>query len=596
MATRSNLAVILHADVVGSTALVHKDERVAHERIQNSFRRLSETINTYGGVTHEVRGDALVAVFGRASDGVSATLAFQVANTEQNAVLTDDIRVEIRVGIALGEVVVADNTVTGPGVVLAQRIEQLAGPGGLCISAAIHEAVPRRLPVEIKSLGDQSVKGFDEPVRVYSVSLRAGEKIPEPVNDIYSDDSEAKSSTPMLALPDKPSIAVLPFNNLSGDPEQEYFADGMTEDIITGLSRFRSLFVTARNSSFAYKGRSLDVREVARDLGVRYVLEGSVRRGGERIRITGQLIDAETGHHLWAERYDRKLEDIFAVQDEVTEAIVAAIAPEIDDVERERSQHKPPESLEAWDIYQQGLAAYHSSTEEGFGSAIEQFDSVNEIDPTFAPAYAMAAGARTRYVLHFEPDDRAEYLNEAREKAYKAITLDPRDPMCLMYDGRVHSMLDHHDVAISKVKEAIALNPNDALSHFNLGIVLCSAGCAEEAIPHIDHAMRLSPRDIFLTGMLTHRAFLLFDLERYEEAFEWVQRARLSPNPRSMTFALLTAVLTKLGRQEEARAAVKDLSAHAPGMSCVKYRENPFGRPEVMERFVDALREAGLPE
>jgi adenylate cyclase len=535
-------------------------------------------------------------VFGRASDGVSATLAFQVANTEQNAVLTDDIRPEIRIGIALGEVVLADNTVTGPGVVLAQRIEQLAEPGGLCISAAIHEAVPRRLPVEFKSLGDQSVKGFDEPVRVHAVSLRAGEKVPEAVNDVYSDDSEAKSSTPMLALPDRPSIAVLPFNNLSGDPEQEYFADGMTEDIIMVLSRFRSLFVIARNSTFAYKGRSPDVREVARDLGVRYVLEGSVRRGGERIRITGQLIDAETGNHLWAERYDRVVEDIFAVQDEVTEAIVAAIAPEIGDVERERAQRKPPDNLDAWGLHQRGLAAYYSSTEEGLRSAIEQFDRVNEVDPTFAPAFAMAAGARWRYVMHFGPDERGEYLSKALEKAYKAITLDPRDPSGLWNAGRVHSILGQHDVAISKTKEAIALNPSDAMSHYFLGAALCSAGRAEDAIPHFDHAMRLSPRDIFVTAMLTHRAFVLFDLGRYEEAFEWAQHARLSPNPRSMTFALLTAVLTKLGRLEEARAALKDLLAHAPGVSCVRYRENRFGGPEVMERFVDALRKAGLPE
>ncbi len=596
MATRVKLAVILHADVVGSTALVHKDERVAHERIQDSFRRFSAIIAAYGGLTHELRGDALVAEFARTSDGVSASLAFQLANMDQNALLTEDIRPEIRIGIALGEVVIADNTVTGPGVVLAQRIEQLAEPGGLCISAAIHEAVPRRLPVELTSLGDQSVKGFDEPVRVYSVNLTAGERIPEPVNDVYSDDTEAKSSTSKLALPDKPSIAVLPFNNLSGDPEQEYFADGMTEDIIAGLSRFRSLFVIARNSTFAYKGRSADVREVARDLGVRYVLEGSVRQRGERIRITGQLIDAETGNHLWAERYDRELEDIFAVQDEVTQAIVAAIAPEIGDVERERAQRTPPDNLDAWGLHQGGLAAFYSSTEEGLRSAIEQFDKANELDPTFAPAFAMAAEARWRYVLHFVPEDRGEYLNQAREKAYKAITLDPRDPMCLRNDGRVHCLLGHHDIAVSKVEEAIALNPNDAMSHFFLGAVLCSAGRAEEAIPHIDHAMRLSPCDIFLTGMLTHRAFLLFDLERYEEAFEWVRRASLRPNRRSMTFALLTAVLTKLGRQEEARTALNDLLAHAPGMSCAKYRGNPFGALEVMERFVAALREAGLPE
>jgi TolB-like protein/Flp pilus assembly protein TadD len=596
MATHSNLAVILHADVVGSTALVQKDERVAHERIQNSFRRLSETITAYGGVTHEVRGDALVAVFGRASDSVSATLAFQVANTEQNAVLTDDIRPEIRVGIALGEVVVADNTITGPGVVLAQRIEQLAEPGGLCISAAIHEAVPRRLPVELKSLGDQSVKGFDEPVRVYSVSLRSGEEVPEPANGVYSDDSEAKTSTPNLRLPDRPSIAVLPFNNLSGNPEQEYFADGMTEDIITGLSRFRSLFVIARNSTFAYKGKSPDVRDVARDLGVRYVLEGSVRRGGERIRITGQLVDAETGNHLWAERYDRKLEDIFAVQDEVTEAIVAAITPEIGDVERKRAQRKAPGNLDAWDLYQRGLAAYYSSTAEGLKSAIEQFDRVNEVDPTFAPAFAMAANARARYALHFIPDNRIELLNQAREKAHKGITLDPRDPTCLWTDGRVHSMLGYHDVGISKVEEAVDLNPNDAIARYFLGWTLCFAGRATEAIPHIDHAMRLSPRDIFLTGMMTYRAVALFHLERYEEALDWAQRASLSPDPRSMTLALLTAALAKLGRREEARAALKDLLAHAPGMSCARYRENPFGAPEFMERFADALRDTGLPE
>ncbi len=327
----------------------------------------------------------------------------------------------------------------------------------------------------------------------------------------------------------------------------------MTEDIITWLSRIRTLFVNARNSTFAYNGMYLDVREVARDLGVRYILEGSVRRAGERIRITGQLVDAATGNHLWAERYDRELEDIFAVQDEVTEAIVAAIAPEIGDVERERAKRKAPGNLDAWGLYQRGLAAYYLSNEDGLASAIEQFDRVNEIDPTFAPAFAMAANARARYALHFMPDNRSELLNQAREKAYKAVTLDPRDSTCLWTEGRVHSMLGRHEVAISKIEEAIALNPNDALSHHFLGWALCFGGRSEEAIPHIDHAMRLSPRDIFLTGMMTDRAFALFDLERYEEAFEWVRRASLSPNPRSMTFALLTAVLTKLGRPEEAR-------------------------------------------
>ncbi len=596
MTTQSKLAVILHADVVGSTALVHKDERIAHERMQGAFRRFSDVISSHGGVVHELRGDALVAEFGRASDAVSATLAFQRGNWTENESLTDDIRPEVRVGIALGEVVIADNTITGPGVILAQRIEQLAEVGGLCISAAIHEAVPRRLPIEFKSLGDQSLKGFDELVRVYAVSERKEKRAQEPGDTVYSDDRETKSPPSVTALPDRPSIAVLPFNNLSGDLDQEYFADGMTEDIITGLSRFRSLSVVARNSTFAYKGTSPDIRKVASDLGVRYVLDGSVRRGGERIRVTGQLIDGETGNHLWAERYDRVLEDIFAVQDEVTAEIVAAIAPEISDVERERAQRKPLGNLDAWGLYQRGLTAYYSSTEEGLKSAIEQFDQVNQIDPTFAPAFAMAAGARWRYVMHFEPDGRGEYLSQALEKAYNAIRLDPRDPIGLYQAGHVHSMLRQDDIAISKTEEAIALNPNDALSRYFLGSALHAAGRSEDAIAHIDHAIRLSPRDVWLTGMLTSRAFVLFDLERYDEAFGWAQRARLSSNPRSMTFAIWTAVLMKLGRREEARAALKDLLAHAPGMSCAKYRENPFGGPEAMGRLVDTLREAGLPE
>jgi adenylate cyclase len=273
MTIRSKLAVILHADVVGSTGLVRSDEQIAHDRIQDAFRRFSATIVRHEGTAHEIRGDALVAEFNRASDAVSAALAFQAENGAHNQELPGEIRPEVRIGIAMGEVVIGDNTLTGVGVVLAQRIEQLAEPGALCISAAVHEALPGRLPVGFTSLGDQSLKGFADPVRVYAVSLRAGEAVPEPVDDISLGDRIGQPVMPSSRFSDKPSIAVLPFNNLSSDSEQDYFADGMTEDIITGLSRFRSLFVTARNSSFAYKGMSPDVREVARDLGVRYVLE-----------------------------------------------------------------------------------------------------------------------------------------------------------------------------------------------------------------------------------------------------------------------------------------------------------------------------------
>ncbi|MCH7796691.1 MAG: adenylate/guanylate cyclase domain-containing protein, partial [Proteobacteria bacterium] len=551
------LAAILAADVVGYSRMMEADEAGTLARLKTLRSELFDPkTEQFGGRIFKNTGDGALAEFGSAVDAVQCAVEIQRRLAQRNSKEPENRRIILRIGINLGDVIVEGEDIYGDGVNVAARLEGLAEPGMVYVSGSVFDQVVGKLDAAFDDLGEQKVKNISKPVRVYRARGETGEEA------TYGDVSA------VAPLPDKPSIAVLPFNNLSGDLDQEYFADGITEDIITGLSRFRSLFVIARNSTFAYKGKSPDVREVARDLGVRYILEGSVRRVGERIRITGQLIDAGTGNHLWAERYDRELEDIFAVQDEVTEAIVAAIAPEIGDVERQRAQRKAPDNLDAWDLYQRGLVPYYASTEEGLRTAIEQFDRVNEIDPTFAPAFAMAAEARWRYVLHFVPDDRGEVLNQAREKAYKAITLDPRDPICLRNDARMHSMFGRHDVAISKIEEAIALNPNDALSHHFLGAFLCSAGRAKEAIPHIDHAMRLSPRDIFLTGMLTHRAFVLFDLERYEEAFEWVRRASLSPNPRTMTFALLTAVLTKLGRPEEARAALDDLLAHAPGMSC----------------------------
>ncbi len=369
----------------------------------------------------------------------------------------------------------------------------------------------------------------------------------------------------------------------------------MAEDIITGLSRFRSLFVTARNSTFGYKGQAPDVRAVARTLAVRYVLEGSVRRGGSRVRVTAQLVDAETGNHIWAERYDREMDDIFAIQDEVTEAIVAAIAPEISDVERARATRKPPESLDTWDLYQRGLAAFYASTEAGLSSAIAQFDEVCAADPGFAPAFAMAAGARWRHVIHFEPDNRVEILETALEKAQRATTLDPRDAVCLCHAGEVLSMLGRHEMAIPKLEEAVALNPADAVVRYFLGSVLRRAGRFDEALPHFDSAMRLSPRDVWITGMLTDKAHVLFALERYEEALRWAERARTSPNPRTMTFAVHAATLSLLGRDAEATAAVADLRAHAPNLTYTRYRENLFGTPEVMERLASGLRKHGLP-
>jgi len=329
------LAVILHADVVGSTSLVHEDESLAHQRIQGAFRCFSETIEKYHGRVRELRGDALLADFERPSDAVTAALSFQADHACYVDKLDDDIRPVVRIGIAMGEVIVADSTVTGAGVVLAQRVEQLSEPGGVCITAAIHEGMPKRMPFDLAARGEQQVKGFDELVRVYDVSLKAGGAIPEP-------EVLAQSESAAPAVPDRPSIAVLPFDNMSGDSEQEYFADGISEDLITALSKIHWFFVIARNSSFAYKGQSVDVTRVADELGVRYVIEGSVRNAGKRVRISAQLIDATTGRHVWAERYDRSLVDIFELQDEMTQTIVGAVEPELSAVEREQAARKPP--------------------------------------------------------------------------------------------------------------------------------------------------------------------------------------------------------------------------------------------------------------
>ena len=468
------LAAIFVADVVGYSRLIRSDEEGTLAALKALRADLIDPkIAQHQGRVVKLMGDGMLAEFPSVVDAVRAAVETQQAVTEHNSGLPEDKRIEFRVGINLGDIIIDGEDIQGDGVNVAARLEGLAQPGGVCISGSVHEQVRDRLDVPFEDLGEKEVKNIARPVRVWQWPNDAA-----PV--------AAATEHEPLTLPDKPSIAVLPFDNLSGDPEQEFFADGMAEDIITGLSRFRSLFVIARNSTFAYKGKSPDVREVAQDLGVRYILEGSVRRGGQRIRITAQLIDAEVGSHLWAERYDRDLEDIFAIQDEVTDAIVAAISPEIDQVERNRAQRKPPESLDAWSLYQRGLTTYHATTKESLEAAIKQFDKVNELDPGFAPAYAMAADARTRLTIHYSTGNRS-LLSQAQKKASLGITLDARDPDCLWADGKVQSYLGHHDIAVSRAEEAVVLNPNSAMAHQALAFLLGRAGRPEDAISHITH-------------------------------------------------------------------------------------------------------------
>ena len=478
------LAVILHADVAGSTRLVQQDEQLAHQRIQDAFQRFSDTIGKYHGRVKEMRGDALLAEFERASDAVSASLAFQAEQIEHIVTLNDTIRPTIRVGIAMGEVIIADNTVTGAGVVLAQRVEQLAEPGGVCVTAAIHEALPQRMPFDLNSLGEQDVKGFDEQVRVYTVGLSPDAVLPKP-------EALLQTEAEVLKLPDKPSIAVLPFLNMSGDLEQEYFSDGITEDIITELSRFHEIFVIARNSSFTFKGKSVDVSEVASKLGIQFVVEGSVRKAVDRVRITAQLIDATTGSHIWADRFDRLLEDIFVVQDEVVAAIVSTLPSQI----RQANLARPNRQLTDIRAYDLVLHASQTlSTLAGVESAITLLTQALDIDPKYALAHALLANALTLlsdYQLILKTDaTEIKIMNHAR----RAIVLDPGD-------HRVYSSLSdaclfvEADLVESRIhaERALDLNPNSTGTVAWMGYIHNCYGETELAKELCTRAIRLDP-------------------------------------------------------------------------------------------------------
>ena len=545
------LAVLLHADVVGSTALVRLDETVAHERMQNAFRRLAEVIAIHGGIAHEIRGDALVAEFSKASDAISAAIAFQSANSDHNERLSDDIRPVVRVGIALGEVVIADGTITGEGIVLAQRLEQLAEPGGACIHDAAYQTVPKRLPFTFENMGEQQLKGFDELVRAYAV--RPGP--PASPSDLVA---SSERSVDKLESPDKPSIAVLPFTNMSGDAEQEFFSDGITEDIITELSRFSMFVVIARNSSFAFKGKSVDIKEIGLSLGVDYILEGSVRKSGHRVRVTAQLIEADTGNHLWADRYDRELEDIFAVQDEVAQTIVSMLAVRMEEDALELSKRKPPRDLRAYDLWLRGNRSLDLWTAEGNTEAIELFERAIALDSTFARAHAGLAAAcqwTTSYTAWntSNRDMNAAALAHAR----RAVELDDTDYQPHVVLAWVHHMRREYEQSRRHLDVALARNPNDADNLAHRSILLTTAGEPELGRVCAEAAIRLNPfhGDFYLCFL----GASLFFLDRYEEAIAAFSQA---PDGLPEVRALVAAAYALTQRLDEAQEIIQAFIAN----------------------------------
>lgn len=595
------LAVILHADVVGSTALVQCNETLAHERIQDVFGRFSQIISAYGGAAHELRGDALVAEFARASDAVCAAVVFQRDNVRDNQTVEDGIKIALRVGIAMGEVVIADGTITGEGVVLAQRLEQIAGADGVTIQGAAYETMPKRFPFCYEGLGERTFKGFEEPIRAYRVTLEPKAIIPSPDSselaqpDSDRHPSQANTSTSVVA--EKPSIAVLPFENMSGDPEQEYFSDGITEDIITALSHFRELLVIARNTSFSFKGQAMRIDQICKELGINYILEGSVRKASNRVRVTAQLIGGHSGAHIWAERFDRNLDDIFLVQDEITNSIVTAVAPRTLNAEMERAHGKTVDDLSAWERVMRARWHINKITKADNEIAHALLDEAISFSPDLAEAYTTRAECLINDVLHVWRDDADITIAEALDAGRHAVSLDSQNASALAVLGSVLLWSRQFDDAKEYLNRALHLNPNLANAYGLMAAWHGLCGNYNDSRQAADKALEISPLDSSRPLWLAGRGIAGYIQGDYELVIEIAQRLLRDHPGFASAFRQLAASFAMLGRDEEARAATTKLLQYMPNSTISKVRHIvPIRDQDALERWLEGLRRAGLPE
>jgi TolB-like protein len=578
------LAAILAADVVGYSRLMGEDEAGTLSRLkQLRLEVFDPHIKEFSGRLFKTTGDGLLIEFPSAVDAVNHAVAVQRALEAANADISDSIRLTFRIGISLGDVIVDGGDLYGNGVNVAARMEGLAEPGGICVSGTVFEHVGTAVDVVFDDLGPQKVKNITQPVRSYRVRL----------HDDHVQSIIGGNQPP--ALPDKPSIAVLPFENMSGDVEQEYFADGISEDIITSLSKLSQLLVIARNSSFTYKGRAVNVQEVARELGVRFVIEGSVRKSGNRVRITSQLIDCTTGGHLWAERFDRDLTDIFAVQDEVTQEIVTAMAVTLTADDHERIKTIETDNLEAYDYFLRGREHFWLQMKEDNLLARAMFEQARDLDPAFAPTYALLSFTHMMdYINRWnEADDQS--LERAYEIAHEGVQLNESYPWSRIASGNAFLWNRQHDRAIVEYEKAIAQDPNFALGYTNLGWALHYAGRSAEAIELIKRGMRLDPHypDIRLHWL----AQSYFQLGQYEEAVELLKRRLIRKPDTDISRVLLAASYGHLGRTEEAKAEWAEALRVNPDYSLEHRRKIlPYKNPADFEKVVQGLSKAGLPE
>jgi adenylate cyclase len=569
------LAAILAADVVGYSRLSEQDEAGTLGALKLRRKEVLEPlVARHQGRIFKTTGDGMLVEFASAVNAVQCGVDLQQAMIAANDGVLEERRILLRVGINLGDVVVEDSDLYGDGVNLAARLQELAAPGGICVSAKVREEVERKLEVAFEDCGERLLKNITTPIHAYAVRP-----------------SQSPTSRPP-SMPDKPSIAVLPFVNLSGDPEQEYFSDGVAEDIITDLSKVSGLFVIARNSSFIYRGKAVKVQDVSRELGVRYVLEGSVRKAGNRVRIVTQLIDGTTGGHLWAERYDRDLTDMFAVQDEVTREIVSALAVKLTRGEQQRLHQKGTDNLEAYDHYLRGRQLQMQRSKEANEEARGLLEKAVELDGKFARAHAILANVHILDVANrwHDPD---ESLRKAHELAQRAVALDDDDAEAHWVLGLAYLSMRQHDQAMTEARKALALDPNFAWAHSLLGQALHYAGRSRDAIGPLTTAMRLDPNE--QDPFLHYLALAYFGLGRYEEAAAALKRRIIRKPDTDISRVLLAACYGYLGRVEEAQALWQEVLRINPDYSLEHRRRfMPYKDPADFERLVEGLRKAGV--
>jgi adenylate cyclase len=574
------LAAIFAADIAGYSRLVEADESSTLAVLTTHREIMDGLIASHGGRIANTAGDSVLAEFPSVVDAVQCAATVQEKLAHFNTGGEPDRALSFRIGIHVGDVVVKGGDLLGDGVNIAARVQALAEPGGVWISAKAHDELEGKHAYQFEDMGEQQVKNIARPIRVYAL---VGALFP--------------GRRPVTATAQRPAVAVLPFANLSGEKD-DYFSDGITEDIITALTRVRSFHVIARNSVFGYRREAQDIRQVARDLGASYVLEGSVRKEGSRLRMTAQLVDGATGNHVWAKRYDREVHDVFAVQDDLTESIVGSVEPELRKAERERARVKRTDNMTAWDYGQRGLWHLYRRTRPDFVEAQVLLQRALDIDGNHVPALCALSETHVFQVLFGFSENPDEDRQQAMRLARRAVEVDDQDPLALCALGRAYLANRKHRAAIPYIEEALALNPTLAWAHYLLGVCRAYSGRAKEALPYLETAIRLSPHDPYASRFFACGAEALFFLGEYEEAVTWGQKAIRQANTAHWSgHTALAATLAKLGRAEEAAEVIQELLQHRPDFSLsLMCKAISLTDTDCLAAYSNALREAGAPE